>query len=155
MDPFNKSFSLANSVPTPKLVSGSFSISNGSKQFYRVVHEPEGRENDQPACVNNKFQKIGISGTMKGSYITVEDASAPANLTGLPSFTRTSSIQDSGWRPRGVLVAHLQEHRSAVNGIAVSNDHNVFVSASMIPLSRFGIQESWRGKSSIVQYYAS
>ncbi|KAL5771114.1 hypothetical protein ACOSP7_015268 [Xanthoceras sorbifolium] len=79
---------------------------------------------------------------MKGSYITVEDASAPANLTGLPSFTRTSSIQDSGWRPRGVLVAHLQEHRSAVNGIAVSNDHNVFVSASMIPLSSIMLRNS-------------
>ncbi|KAL5835862.1 hypothetical protein ACOSQ3_015414 [Xanthoceras sorbifolium] len=88
---------------------------------------------------------------MKGSYITVEDASAPANLTGLPSFTRTSSIQDSGWRPRGVLVAHLQEHRSAVNGIAVSNDHNVFVSASMIPLSRFGIQES---QGNVVEKYS-
>ncbi|KAK1551170.1 hypothetical protein Q3G72_031342 [Acer saccharum] len=130
MDPFNKSFSLANSVPAPKLVSGSFSISNGSKQFYRVVHEPEGRESDQSAYVNSKFQEIGISGSMKGGSTTVEDASARANLTGLPSFARTSSIPDSGWRPRGVLVAHLQEHRSAVNDIAVSNDHNVFVSAS-------------------------
>ena len=130
MDPFNKSFSLASSVPAPKLVSGSFSISNGSKQFYRVVHELEGRENDQSAYVNSKFQEIGTSGSMTGSSTTLEDASARANLTGLPSFARTSSTPDSGWRPRGVLVAHLQEHRSVVNDITVSNDHNVFISAS-------------------------
>lgn len=130
MDPVNKSFSLASSVPAPKLVSGSYSISSGSKQFHRVVHEPEGRENDQVAYVNSKFQEIGSSSIIKGSSITVEDASTSTDLTGLPTFARTSSIPDSGWRPRGVLVAHLQEHRSAVNDIAISTDHSFFVSAS-------------------------
>ncbi|GLU09948.1 hypothetical protein SLE2022_267830 [Rubroshorea leprosula] len=130
MDPLNKSFNLASSVPSPKLVSGSFSITGGSKQFYRVVHEPESRENDQTAYVSSKFQDMGLSGTMKGSSISLEDASASADLTGLPPFSRVSSIPDSGWRPRGVLVAHLQEHRSAVNDIAISNDHSFFVSAS-------------------------
>lgn len=130
MDPVNKSFSLASSVPAPKLVSGSYSISSGSKQFHRVVHEPEGRENDQVAYVNSKFQEIGSSSILKGSSITVEDASTSTDITGLPTFARTSSIPDSGWRPRGVLVAHLQEHRSAVNDIAVSTDHSFFVSAS-------------------------
>lgn len=130
MDPVNKSFSLASSVPAPKLVSGSYSISSGSKQFHRVVHEPEGRENDQVAYVNSKFQEIGSSSIIKGSSITVEDASTSTDITGLPTFARTSSIPDSGWRPRGVLVAHLQEHRSAVNDIAISTDHSFFVSAS-------------------------
>ncbi|GAV84346.1 Pkinase domain-containing protein/WD40 domain-containing protein/HEAT domain-containing protein [Cephalotus follicularis] len=130
MDPLNKSFSLASSVPAPKLVSGSFSISSGSKQFYRVVHEPDGRENDQTAYVNSKFQEMGLSGTMTGSSVTVEDSSTSSDIMGLSSFARTASIPDSGWRPRGVLVAHLQEHRSAVNDIAVSNDHSFFVSAS-------------------------
>lgn len=130
MDPVSKSFSMASSVPAPKLVSGSFSISGGSKQFYRVVHEPESRENDQTTYVNSKFQDMGLSGTMKASSVSMEDASASTDLTGLPSFSRSSSIPDSGWRPRGVLVAHLQEHRSAVNDIAISNDHSFFVSAS-------------------------
>ncbi|OMO58344.1 phosphoinositide 3-kinase regulatory subunit 4 [Corchorus olitorius] len=130
MDPVSKSFSLASSVPAPKLVSGSFSITGGSKQFYRVVHEPESRENDQTAYINNKIQDMTLSGSMKGSSVTMEDSSASTDLTGLPSFSRTSSIPDSGWRPRGVLVAHLQEHRSAVNDIAISNDHSFFVSAS-------------------------
>ncbi|PRQ56059.1 putative transferase, protein kinase CMGC-Pl-Tthe family [Rosa chinensis] len=130
MDPVNKSFSLASSVPAPKLVSGSFNISSGSKQFYRVVHEPDGRDNDQTTFVNSKFQDMGLSSATKASSITVEDASSTSDLTGLPSSTRASSIPDSGWRPRGVLVAHLQEHRSAVNDIAVSTDHSFFVSAS-------------------------
>ncbi|XWS72101.1 hypothetical protein CRYUN_Cryun02cG0011700 [Craigia yunnanensis] len=130
MDPVSKSFSMASSVPAPKLVSGSFSITGGSKQFYRVVHEPESRENDQTAYVNNKFQDMGLSGTMKGNYVSMKDASASTDLTGLPSFPRSSSIPDSGWRPRGVLVAHLQEHQSAVNDIAISNDHSFFVSVS-------------------------
>ncbi|CBI27987.3 unnamed protein product, partial [Vitis vinifera] len=101
-----------------------------SDSSLQVVHEPESRENDQTAYVNSKFQDMGISGTSKGSSITVEDSSSSTDITGLPSFARTSSIPDMGWRPRGVLVAHLQEHRSAVNDIAISTDHSFFVSAS-------------------------
>ncbi|KAA8534941.1 hypothetical protein F0562_029843 [Nyssa sinensis] len=127
MDPVNNSFHLASSVPAPKLVSGSFSINNGSKQFHRVVHEAESREADQTAYINSKFQ--GISSTMKESSITAEDSFSPTDVTGFPSIAR-ASIPDSGWRPRGVLVAHLQEHRSAVNDISVSTDHSFFVSAS-------------------------
>ncbi|XWS26767.1 hypothetical protein CRYUN_Cryun26dG0058400 [Craigia yunnanensis] len=56
MDPVSKSFSMASSVPALKLVSGFFSISGSSKQFYRVVHEPESWENDQTDHVNSKFQ---------------------------------------------------------------------------------------------------
>ncbi|XP_031387749.1 serine/threonine-protein kinase VPS15 [Punica granatum] len=130
MDTVSKSFTLGSTVPSPKLVSGSFSISNGSKQFYRVVHEPEGRENDQTtAYVTGKFQELGLSASVKGSAVSVDDASAPPDLLGV-SFSRLPSVPDSGWRPRGVLVAHLQEHRSAVNDIAVSSDHSFFVSAS-------------------------
>ncbi|KAM1229743.1 hypothetical protein FF1_039986 [Malus domestica] len=130
MEPVNKSFSLASSVPAPKLVSGSFNFGNGSKQFYRVVHEPDGRDNDQTAFANSKLQNMGLSGTTKGSAIPLEDASTSSDITGMPSSARNSSIPDSGWRPRGVLVAHLQEHRSAVNDIAISTDHSFFVSAS-------------------------
>lgn len=130
MDPANKSFSLTSSVPTPKLVSGSFNMNNGSKQFYRVVHEPDGRETDQTSYVTSKFQDMGLSSPAKGNSVPLEVASTQTELTGLPSYPRTSSIPDSGWRPRGILVAHLQEHRSAVNDIANSTDQSFFVSAS-------------------------
>ncbi|KAK7272737.1 hypothetical protein RJT34_29543 [Clitoria ternatea] len=128
VNPLSKSFNLASSVPEPKLFSGSFSISNGSKQFHRVVHEPEAKENDT-AYVNSTFQDMGLSANTKGASMAVEDATAQTDLSGFPSFAR-ASIPDSGWRPRGVLVAHLQEHRSAVNDIAISADHSFFVSAS-------------------------
>ncbi|KAH0678658.1 hypothetical protein KY284_019743 [Solanum tuberosum] len=129
MDPVNKSFNLANSVPAPKLVSGSISIGNSSTLLRRVVHEVEDREADQTAYVNNKFQDIG-SGTSRTGSLTMEDNTAATDRTDLSSFARTSMITDSGWRPRGVLVAHLQEHRSAVNDISISADHSFFVSAS-------------------------
>ncbi|GAB4852674.1 Serine/threonine-protein kinase [Ancistrocladus abbreviatus] len=129
VNPVNKSFGLASSVPAPKLVSGSFSISSGSKQFHRVVHEPETREGDQN-IIGSKLQDLGISSSVKGSSVSGAEVSSATDLTGTPSLSWTSSIPDSGWRPRGVLVAHLQEHRSAVNDIAVSSDHSFFVSAS-------------------------
>ncbi|KAL8102489.1 hypothetical protein AgCh_027112 [Apium graveolens] len=129
MDVGTKSFSLGSSFPPPKLVSGSISIGNSSPQLHRVVHEVEDRETEQAAYVN-KFQDMGVSVPVKGGSSVSKDISAAAEVTGLPPFARTPATQDAGWRPRGVLVAHLQEHRSAVNDIAISTDQNFFVSAS-------------------------
>ncbi|XP_021741395.1 probable serine/threonine-protein kinase vps15 [Chenopodium quinoa] len=132
MDPVNKPFGMASSVPAPRLVSGSFSIANGTKQFHRVVHEPESRESDQASYMSSKFQDLGVSSSSstKGSSTSNEDVPPSADVAGSPSVSWTSALPDSGWKPRGVLVAHLQEHRSAVNDIAVSTDHSFFVSAS-------------------------
>lgn len=130
MDPVGKSFTLASSMPVPKIVAGAISMSNGSPQLHRVVHEVEDRESDQAAYLSSKFQDIGVSASSKGSSTAGDDSSPPNEIAGLPSFGRTSAIPDSGWRPRGVLVAHLQEHRSAVNEIAISTDQSFFLSAS-------------------------
>ncbi|XP_068401999.1 phosphoinositide 3-kinase regulatory subunit 4 isoform X2 [Eschrichtius robustus] len=35
-----------------------------------------------------------------------------------------------GWRPKGLLVAHLHEHKSAVNRIRVSDEHSLFATCS-------------------------
>lgn len=35
-----------------------------------------------------------------------------------------------GWHPKGLLVAHLHEHKAAVNRIRVSDEHNIFATAS-------------------------
>ncbi|CAA3026652.1 probable serine threonine- kinase vps15 isoform X1 [Olea europaea subsp. europaea] len=130
MDPISKSFSLASSVPAPKLVSGSIYIGNGSMQFRRVVHEVEDRETDQTAYINTKFRETGLSGSTKGHSLAMEDDSTPTEGSEISSLAWSSTIPDSGWRPRGVLVAHLQEHRFAVNDISISMDHSFFVSAS-------------------------
>ncbi|XP_024979474.1 serine/threonine-protein kinase VPS15-like isoform X1 [Cynara cardunculus var. scolymus] len=130
MDPVNKSFTLSSSVPSPGLVSSSISIGNSSPQLHRVVHELEDRESDKTAYLSNKFNDMGVSNSSKGSSIGGADSSPPTEVAGLPSFSRTPTTPDSGWRPRGVLVAHLQEHRSAVNDIAISTDQSFFVTAS-------------------------
>ncbi|XP_068646197.1 serine/threonine-protein kinase VPS15 [Aristolochia californica] len=127
-DPGNKLFGLASST-SPKFVSGSFlSIQNASNQVYKLVQDADDKENDQTTYIMSKFQEMGLSETVKGSTsITMED---PPEVAALPSISRGPTAQDTGWRPRGVLVAHLQEHRSAVNDIAIANDHSFFVSAS-------------------------
>ncbi|KAL2307628.1 hypothetical protein Nmel_000601 [Mimus melanotis] len=35
-----------------------------------------------------------------------------------------------GWRPKGLLVAHLHEHKCAVNRIRVSDEHSIFATCS-------------------------
>lgn len=130
MDAENKSFSLASSVSLPKLVQGSINIGNNSPQLHRVVHEVEDRETDQAAFAKKKIQDMGVSGAIKVSSVAAEETSAATEVAELTSFARSPTVPDSGWKPRGVLVAHLQEHRSAVNDIAISTDHSFFVSAS-------------------------
>lgn len=39
-------------------------------------------------------------------------------------------VPPDSWRPKGVLVAHLQEHRGAINRLSVSPDHKFFASCS-------------------------
>ncbi|XP_074280909.1 serine/threonine-protein kinase VPS15 isoform X1 [Silene latifolia] len=131
LDQVNKPFGMTSSLPAPKLVSGSFSIASGSKQFHRVVHEPDPRESDQTSYMSSKFHELAMTGSLKGSSSSsIEDVSSSNDVTGASPVSWTSSHPDLGWKPRGVLVAHLPEHRSAVNAIAVSTDNSFFVSAS-------------------------
>ncbi|WOL13904.1 phosphoinositide 3-kinase regulatory subunit 4 isoform X1 [Canna indica] len=130
LEPVDKPFALSNSVP-PKLVSSSFfNMSNNIKQVSKPAHDPESRDCEQSAYVTSKFQDITVYDTLKGSSSMAGDDASQSDLSGLPAFARASSVPDTGWKPRGVLVAHLQEHRSAVNDIAISNDHTFFLSAS-------------------------
>uniref|UniRef100_A0AAZ3RBB5 non-specific serine/threonine protein kinase n=1 Tax=Oncorhynchus tshawytscha TaxID=74940 RepID=A0AAZ3RBB5_ONCTS len=41
-----------------------------------------------------------------------------------------SAEWESRWPPKGLLVAHLHEHKSAVNRIRVSDEHSIFATAS-------------------------
>nr|XP_043627888.1 serine/threonine-protein kinase VPS15 [Erigeron canadensis] len=123
----NASFAPESSLTLEAFGSSSLSTNqkdpvNSPPQLHRVVHESEDRELDQTVHVSNKFQELGVSSSINDN--------SPTEISGLPSFGGTPVIPDSGWRPRGVLVAHLQEHRSAVNDIAVSTDHSFFVTAS-------------------------
>lgn len=47
------------------------------------------------------------------------------------SFIKKGSrLLPSGWRPRGVPVAHLHEHRAAVNRLVSIPDTSLFASSS-------------------------
>lgn len=130
LEPVNKSVE-SSSVP-PKLVSGSFyDITNSSMRIPRSFKDSESRESTvRSSYIRGRFQDVSILGTLKGSSSITGDDALQSDSTGLTSFARASSVPDVGWKPRGVLVAHLQEHRSAVNDLAISNDHTFFVSAS-------------------------
>jgi len=56
----------------------------------------------------------------------------PTPNLGTLLLTRTPLTQTSfkEWNPKGILVAHLHEHKEAVNCLAVSNDSMFFVSGS-------------------------
>ncbi|XP_042473564.1 serine/threonine-protein kinase VPS15-like isoform X1 [Zingiber officinale] len=126
LEPLDKPFGLSNSVP-PKLVSSSFlNISTNIKQVQKQA-DVVSRDSEQSAFLTSKFQDITVYDALKGS--SLNDASQ-SELSGLSTFARASSVPDIGWKPRGVLVAHLQEHKSSVNDVTVSNDHTFFVSAS-------------------------
>ncbi|KAL6519149.1 Serine/threonine-protein kinase [Orobanche gracilis] len=130
IDPINRSFSLGSSIPAPKVVTGSTYASNGPALLRRVVHEVEDRENDETANMSSKFHEMGVPDRTRGSSPPTGDHPTSYEVTELSSVAWSSTIPDSGWRPRGVLVAHLQEHRSAVNDISISMDQQFFVSAS-------------------------
>lgn len=45
-------------------------------------------------------------------------------------LTPHTAVTVSGWHPKGLLVAHLHEHKAAVNRIRVSDEHSIFATAS-------------------------
>ncbi|XP_032813676.2 phosphoinositide 3-kinase regulatory subunit 4 [Petromyzon marinus] len=53
-----------------------------------------------------------------------------------------------GWRPKGLLVAHLHEHRGAVNRIGVAHDHAYFATCSNDGTVKVWDSQKMEGKSS-------
>lgn len=129
LDPVSKSF--LSTTEHPKLFSGSiYNISNASKKIPLSLQDLESREIDRSSILNRKIHDLSVSDALKASTVaSVEDIS-PQSDTSSVLASYTSNSADTGWRPHGVLMVHLQEHRSAVNDIAISNDNNFFVSAS-------------------------
>ncbi|RZC81511.1 hypothetical protein C5167_044083 [Papaver somniferum] len=86
---------------------------------------------------------MGICRTLKGSSsIIVEDIADV--VRGMLSTSQASEVPDAGWRPHGVLVAHLQEHRVSVKDIAIQMIIVFSSSDLMILLPRYGIPKKWR-----------
>lgn len=122
----HRSLIMAGSFP-PKIFTGS--MLNGSfaapKQVSKVIRDGAARTH-----MNEDAALLDI--VDKGSSLSVDRvAGSPSSSEAvmLSSYSRTS-VPDGTWRPQGILVAHLQEHQLAVNDIAVSHDHNFFVTSS-------------------------
>ncbi|XP_034577641.1 serine/threonine-protein kinase VPS15 isoform X2 [Setaria viridis] len=79
---------------------------------------------------SSKRRELSINDSIKSSSSLQGDSIPNSDTGGLPSFSRSAVNLETGWKPRGILVAHLQEHRLSVNDIAVSNDNTFFVTAS-------------------------
>ncbi|KAF8730110.1 hypothetical protein HU200_017078 [Digitaria exilis] len=79
---------------------------------------------------SSKRRDLIINDSMKSSSSLQGDSIPNSDTGGLASFSRSAVNPETGWKPRGILVAHLQEHRLSVNDIAVSNDNTFFVTAS-------------------------
>ncbi|CAN6239168.1 unnamed protein product [Urochloa humidicola] len=79
---------------------------------------------------SSKRRDLSINDSIKSSSSLQGDSIPNSDTGGLPSFSRSTVSLETGWKPRGILVAHLQEHRLSVNDIAISNDNTFFVTAS-------------------------
>ncbi|KAL5207317.1 hypothetical protein ABZP36_031752 [Zizania latifolia] len=77
---------------------------------------------------SNKHRDGSISESMNSSSSMPGDSISNSDTSG--SFTRPAVALETSWKPRGVLVAHLQEHRLSVNDIAVLNDNTFIVTTS-------------------------
>ncbi|CAN6291205.1 unnamed protein product [Urochloa humidicola] len=79
---------------------------------------------------SSKRRDLSINDSTKSSSSLHGDSIPNSDTGGLPAFSRSAVSLQTGWKPRGILVAHLQEHCLSVNDISVSNDNTFFVTAS-------------------------
>lgn len=124
----------------PRFMAGSF-YHGGSATGPRRAHEvfKDGKFTD-PALSNqgavNSRSSMASSAQvgMEASpglepvieiYPTVDSVTAM-----LGSIHLGESAMEGNWKPKGVLIANLQEHQRAVNEIAVAHDSTFFVSGS-------------------------
>lgn len=58
----------------------------------------------------------------------------------------------TGWHPKGLLVAHLHEHKSAVNRIRVSDEHSIFATCSNDGTVKIWDSQKMEGKTTTTRY---
>uniref|UniRef100_A0AAZ3QJQ8 non-specific serine/threonine protein kinase n=1 Tax=Oncorhynchus tshawytscha TaxID=74940 RepID=A0AAZ3QJQ8_ONCTS len=63
-----------------------------------------------------------------------------------------SAEWESRWPPKGLLVAHLHEHKSAVNRIRVSDEHSIFATASNDGTVKVWDSQKMEGKTTTTRY---
>jgi phosphoinositide-3-kinase regulatory subunit 4 len=106
----------------------SFGISLGPRRMFEAEGEPEGLTLNLSRSAG--ANRISISESASNLNAESGGSVQPTTESPLGHSLTSPSIPDNQWRPRGVLIAHLQEHQRAVNKVVVSHDNSFFVSAS-------------------------
>ncbi|CAK9875311.1 unnamed protein product [Sphagnum jensenii] len=134
---------------TPRLLSGSVHQGTGSRSQYRLDGVKDGGQQDtgegfvatgfgagvqsiptSKASQASPSDMVSARGnSAEAAPVSVLSTDASIGMAGITLLT-TLGASESSWRPRGVLIAHLQEHQCAVNDVAVSADSIFFASAS-------------------------
>ncbi len=133
----------------PRLPAGSVHQGTGSRSQYRSDGVKDGGQQDTGESFVATGFGAGVQSipTSKASQASPSDMvsaggnsaeAAPVSVLstdssiGMAGITLLTTLgaSESSWRPRGVLIAHLQEHQRAVNDVAVSADSIFFASAS-------------------------
>ncbi|CAK9223943.1 unnamed protein product [Sphagnum troendelagicum] len=133
----------------PRLLSGSVHQGTGSRSQYRSDGVKDGGQQDtgegfvatgfgagvqsiptSKASQASPSDMVSARGnSAEAAPVSVLSTDASIGMAGITLLT-TLGASESSWRPRGVLIAHLQEHQRAVNDVAVSADSIFFASAS-------------------------
>jgi len=79
---------------------------------------------------SHTLEQVDPWGASPPSESAVHGAMDAAIHTSLPAFGTGAARDGTPWRPRGILVTHLVEHKKAVNRIAVAGNGAFFVTAS-------------------------
>lgn len=67
-------------------------------------------------------------------------------------FSMVTDCCISGWHPKGLLVAHLHEHKAAVNRIRVSDEHSIFATCSNDGTVKIWDSQKMEGKTTTTRF---
>ncbi|XP_024396466.1 serine/threonine-protein kinase VPS15 isoform X3 [Physcomitrium patens] len=131
----------------PRMLAGSMHQwpSPVSYKKFETLRDTSGRESGEGLLatgfgssidsMTNSMASLAITPEMLGGGKLLEPTpintpSSEAPLEPGTPLLSSSVVAESSWKPRGVLIAHLQEHQRAVNEVAVSSDNVFLASAS-------------------------
>uniref|UniRef100_A0A8C4N7G5 non-specific serine/threonine protein kinase n=1 Tax=Eptatretus burgeri TaxID=7764 RepID=A0A8C4N7G5_EPTBU len=126
-----------NSSPTTHPLGGRQTMSEDAETSELTVGG-----SSQRRCASCRMELVQLIRQRK------EEHSSESTLQALVDGTEwESKPPPPGWRPKGLLVAHLHEHRAAVCRIGVSDDHSCFATCSNDGSVKVWDSQKMEGKS--------
>ncbi|CAG8749199.1 22017_t:CDS:10, partial [Dentiscutata erythropus] len=123
-------------IPLPA-VSSARTLETNTNGKTIINNESEISRRNLSAFVSNTYEgnDRNIKNLLDNLYLEAFPEPMPVAKAVVPRPGRNAKGANtiktiSNWRPEGTLVAHLTEHKAAVNQICVSPDHNFFATCS-------------------------